>query len=184
MPFQFSKDEVKREFEKALEGYKEQLLRVHTGQVNPALIENIPVSYQGFEMKLKELAAIRTEGVHTLMIEPWDKGSIGDIERAFLSQKRVITPQVKGNLVYLNFPTLTSEIRQGLIKEIKEMKEQVRVKIRRMRDERWERIQHAEREGEIREDDKFRFKDELQKLVDEYNQKVEEVTERKIKSLE
>ncbi|MBI3335670.1 MAG: ribosome recycling factor [Candidatus Portnoybacteria bacterium] len=184
MPFHFSKDEVKKELEKNLEAFKEQLLRIHTGQVNPALIENVAVPYQGFEMKLKELAAIRREGVRTLVVEPWEKGSIGDIERALLSQKRVITPQVKGNLIYLNFPDLTSETRQGLIKEIKEIKEQVRVKIRRARDEWWEKIQLAERQGEIREDDKFRFKEELQKLVDEYNEKAEEITERKIKSLE
>ena len=180
----FPKDQVKKELETALQGYQERLLRIHAGQANPAFVEEVRLMYQGFEMKLKELAAIRIEGLRTLVIEPWDKGTVGDIERALLLQKRVITPQVKGSVIYLNFPVLTGEMRENFIKEIKEMKEEARIKIRRIRDERWENIQKAERQGEIREDDKFRYKEDLQKLVDEYNEKAEKITERKIKTLE
>lgn len=183
MPFQFSKDQVKKELDQALGIYQDRLMRIHTGQVNPALVENIPVTYQGFEMKVKELASIRSEGPRTLVIEPWDKGSVGDIERAILSQKSTINPQVQGTSIYINFPSLTQEMKETIIKELKELKEEARVKVRHVRDEWWERIQNAEKQGEVREDDKFGYKDDLQKLVDEYNTKIEEMTERKIKSL-
>ena len=180
----FSKEEVKKELEKALEIFKERLLRVHTGQATPALVEDIKVTYQGYEARLKELASLRNEGPRTIVIEPWDKGSVGDIERGIVAAKNTLNPQIKGTAIYLTFPSLTQEMRQSLIKEIKEMKEEARVKVRRVRDDFWEKIQHAQKEGEIGEDDKFRFKDELQEMVDEYNTKIEEMTERKIKILE
>lgn len=180
----FSKDEVKKELEKALEIFKERLGRVHTGQATPALVEDIKVMYQGYEARLKELASLRNEGPRTLVIEPWDKRSVGDIERGIVSARNTLNPQVKGNAIYLTFPSLTQEIRQSLVKEVKEMKEEARVKVRRIRDEWWENIQRAQKDGEIGEDDKFRFKDDLQKMVDEHNTKIEEMTERKIKLLE
>lgn len=181
--FLFSKDNVKKELEKALEIYKERLVHIRTGQASPALVENINVTYQGFEMKLQELASIRLEGLRALVIEPWDKGSTGNIEKALLHAKRNFNPQIRANTIYLNFPSLTEEMRRDAVKEIKEMKEEARVKIRLIRDDWWEKIKKAEDEGEIREDAKFRFKDDLQKLVDEYTEKIEETTERKIKSL-
>lgn len=182
--FLFSKDNVKREFEKAIEVYKERLLHIHTGQANPSLVENIKIIYQGFEMKLQELASIRLEGPRTLVIEPWDKGSTGDIEKALYQAKRNFNPQIRVNAIYLNFPSLTEEMRQSSVKEIHSLKEEARIKIRRVRDEEWESIQKAQKGGGIREDEKFRLKEELQILVDEYNERIEEMTEKKIKSLE
>lgn len=180
----FSKDDVKNELEKALEIFKERLMRVHTGQATPALVEDIKIMYQGYEARLKELASMRNEGPRTLVIEPWDKGSVSSIERGIVSAKNTLNPQVKGSTIYVSFPSLTQEMRQSLVKEIKEMKEEARVKVRRVRDEWWEKIQRAQKEGEIGEDDKFRFKDELQKMVDEYNAHIDALTERKIKLLE
>lgn len=183
MPFQFSKDTIKKELEQALGVFQERLMRINTGQVNPGAIEDVKVMYQGFEMNIKELASIRIEGARTLVVEPWDKGSIGDIERSLIGSRTGLNPQVKGSSIYLNFPALTQEMREAATKDIKEMKEEARVKLRHIRDTWWEAIQKAQEEGEVREDDKFRFKDELQHLVDEYNVKTDETAERKIKSL-
>lgn len=183
MPFQFSKDAIKKELEQALNVFQERLLRIHTGQVNPGLVENIAVMYQGFEMKIKELASIRSEGPRALVIEPWDKGSVADIERALMSGGSGLNPQIKGSNIYLNFPALTQEMRDAATKHIKEMREEARVKLRHIRDTWWEAIRKGEENGEVREDDKFRFKEELQELVDDYNAKTEETAERKIKSL-
>jgi len=183
MPFQFSKDTIIKELEGILKAFQERLMRVHTGQVNPALIEDIKLTYQGFEMRLKELGSIRLEGPRTLVVEPWDKESIGDIERALVAPTVGLNPQIKGSSIYLNFPSITQEIRERLIKELKEMKEETRIKIRHIRDNWWEQIQNAQHQGDVREDEKFKFKDELQKLVDAYNTKVDESEERKIKSM-
>lgn len=183
MPFQFSKDKIRVELDEALSIFRERLGRIHTGQANPALVEDIKITTQGFEMKLKELAAIRSAGPLSLVIEPWDKSSVGDIERSLLSAKSGFNPQVKGSTIYLNFSSLTQEMRETVIKEIKEIKEEARVKLRHVRDNWWEAIQKAKVEGEVREDDKFKFKDELQVIVDEYNEKIEELLQNKIKLL-
>lgn len=182
--FHFSKNQVETEFKKALEMYQGRLLRIHTGQANPSFLEDVMVTYQGFEMKLQELASIRSEGPRTLVVEPWDKGSVSDIEKALFTAKRNINPQVRSNTLYVNFPSLTEEMRKQVIKDIHEIQEDARIKIRHIRDEYWEQIKNATDEGELREDDKFKFKDELQKLIDDYNKKIEETTERKIKALE
>lgn len=183
MPFQFSKDVVKKELEQALAVFQERLMRIHTGQANPGMIEDIKITYQGFEMKVKEVGSIRCEGPRTLVIEPWDKGSVGDIERALMQARSGFNPQVRGTAIYLNFPALTQEMKDMATKNIKEMKEEARVKVRHIRDQWWEVLQRGENDREIREDDKFRFKDQLQKLVDEFNIKLEDTAERKIKSL-
>ena len=184
MPFHFSKEEIKKQLDKTLETFRDRLSRIHTGQVNPGLIENISVSYQGFEMKLLELASIRTEGPRTLVVEPWDKNAAMDIEKAILQSKHGVAPQLKGSAIYLSFPSITQENRVMITREIKKMEEEERVAVRQIRDSFWEAIKKAEEEGEIREDDKFKFKEQLQEIIDDYNKKVEEMTERKIKSLE
>lgn len=182
--FVFSKDQVKKGLEKILEELRGNLSHIHTGQVSPALVENIKVQYQGFEMRLMEMTSIRIEGPRTLVIEPWDKNAVMDIERAILQEKRGIAPQIKGSLIFLSFPTITQETKMLLIKEIKKIEEEERIKIRQVRDEFWEKIKKAESQGEIRQDDKFKFKDQLQEVVDEYNKKLEEMAQSKIASLE
>ena len=184
MLFHFLNKDIKQQLDKTLETFRERLSRIHTGQVNPGLIENVIVSYQGFEMKLLELASIRTEGPRTLVIEPWDKNAAMDIEKAILQSKTGAAPQLKGSAIYLSFPSVTQENRVMITRGIKKMEEDERVAIRQIRDSFWEAIKTAQEERDIREDDKFKFKDQMQEIVDEYNKKVEEMTERKIKSLE
>ena len=184
MPFTFSKEEIKKDLTHVLEKFSGHLARIHSGQVNPALVENIKVMYQGFSMKLLEMASIRVEGPHTLVIEPWDKNAVMDIEKAILQEKHGVAPQLKGSALYLSFPSITQESRALITREVKKIEEEARIGIRRARDDYWEKIKKAESEGEIREDDKFKFRDQLQELVDDYNKKADEMTERKIASLQ
>ena len=181
MPFTFSPKEVKMAFDKTLAIFQDRLSRVHTGRVNPALIENVKVLYQNFEMKLMELGSITIEGARTLVIEPWDKNGITDIEKALLSQTGA-SPQIKGDKIYLTFSSLTTETREKLTKEIKQFAEEERIRIRQIREDFWERIKEAESNKEITQDEKFRSKEALQEIVTEYNQKVDGLIEKKIAS--
>lgn len=183
MPFQFSKDLVKTALEKTLHVFQERLSRIHTGRVNPGLIEHTKVTYQGFDMQLMELASIRTEEARTLAIEPWDKNSITDIEKALLQQQHGAAPQLRGDKLYLTFPPITDETRERITKEVKQLGEEERIKIRQIREDFWEKIKEAEANKEISEDDKFAHKDSLQEVVDEYNKKVEDIVNKKIASL-
>ena len=182
MPFKFSSQEAKQAFDKTLTIFQERLSRVHSGRVTPALVENISVSYQGYDMKLMELASIHLEGGRTLVIEPWDKMGITDIEKALLKSSGA-APQIQADKIYLTFSPLTDETREKITKEIKQFAEEERIRIRQIREEFWELIKEAETAKEIGQDDKFRFKEKLQEVVDEYNGKVEEIVEKKIESL-
>jgi len=132
---------------------------------------------------LKQLAAISTPELRQILIQPWDKSYLKPIQEA-LSQSTIGTsPIVDKDLVRLSLPPLTEEYRKNLLKILSEKMEEARKTIRRWREEAWGEIQEKTKEGEIREDDKFRAKDELQDLVDEYSQKIEEIGERKKKEI-
>lgn len=170
-------------FEGILGFYKSDIAIIRTSRATPALVEDIKVNYYGQSMHVKELASITAPEPRTLIIQPWDKGAIEAIEGAIRKSEIGISPVVDGQVVRLNLPPLTEERRREFIKLLKQKTEEARVKIRRAREEIWDRIQKMERSGEIPEDDKFWAKDQLQKIVDEYNGKIEELEKKKEQEL-
>ncbi len=130
-------------------------------------------------MPLKQLATIQTPEPRSIVIHPWDKNVIKNIEKAISQSKLGLAPVTDEEFIRLKVPPLTEERRRELVKILQEKVEECRVSIRRQREEIWKEIQDLEKEKEISEDDKFKAKDELQKVVDEYNSKLEEIKERK-----
>jgi ribosome recycling factor len=133
----------------------------------------------GQKMSLKSLASITLQGSRQIIIQPWDKSYLEPIEKAIYKSGSGLSPITDKDSVRINFPSLTEEFRKDLLRIISDKKEEARKTIRKWRDEAWKQIQDKFKEGEIGEDDKFRAKDDLQELVDEYNKKIEEVAERK-----
>lgn len=159
--------------------YKNDIATIRTNRATPAMVEDIKVDYYGQNLCVKELASITAPEPRTLVIQPWDKGATEAISGAIRKSEIGLNPIVDGQIIRLNIPPLTEEGRRELIKLLKQKTEEARVKIRRAREEIWDRIQKMEKAGEIREDDKFRGKDELQKMVDEYNGKIGELEKKK-----
>ncbi|MEX1063825.1 MAG: ribosome recycling factor [Candidatus Paceibacterota bacterium] len=172
-------NQKKESFEGALHFYKEDIATIRTGRATPALVEDILVDYYGQKMRVKELASISTPEPRTVVIQPWDKGAVEPITGAIRKSDIGLSPVVDGEIIRLNIPPLTEERRKEFIKVLKQKTEETRVKIRRIREEIWDKIQRMEKEGEIREDDKFKGKEDLQKMVDEYNSKIEEMEKKK-----
>ncbi|MDP1538839.1 MAG: ribosome-recycling factor, partial [bacterium] len=114
-----------------------------------------------------------------ILIQPWDKSYIEGIVQALEKTGIGANPIVDKEVIRINLPPLSEEYRKDLIRMISEKEEQSRKTIRKWREEVWSEIQEKTKQGEIREDDKFRAKEELQKLIDEYNKKIEELGERK-----
>jgi ribosome recycling factor len=166
-------------FEGILGFYKNDIATIRTNRATPAMVEDIKVDYYGQNLCVKELASITAPEPRTLVIQPWDKGATEAISGAIRKSEIGLNPIVDGQIIRLNIPPLTEEGRRELIKLLKQKTEEARVKIRRAREEIWDRIQKMEKAGEIREDDKFRGKDELQKMVDEYNGKIGELEKKK-----
>jgi len=176
-------DKVKPEFEKALKFLEGELAKIRTSRASPAFIEEIEVDYFGSKYSLKQLAAISCPQPNQIVIQPWDTSYIEAIEKAVLHSGLAMSLAADKNIIRLNLPVLTEDYRRSLVKILNEKSEQTRQTIRYRRDDIWSKIQQAQREKKITEDDKFHGKESLQKLVDEYNEKIKNLTGKKEKEL-
>ncbi len=166
-------NKIKPEFKESLEYFKKELLAIRSGRANTQLVEDVMVDCYGSKLPLKQLGAISIPEPRKILIQPWDKNNISQIEQA-ISAQLDLSIRVEEDVIYLSIPLLDEERRLELVKKLNEKTEEVRVAIRNHREKAWKEIQEAFQEGHLREDDKFRAKDELQELVDEYNEKIEE----------
>ena len=174
---------IRPELDKVIQFLEGELAKVRTNRATPALVEDIQVECFGQKFPLKQLGAISSPGSREITIQPWDKSYVEPIEKALEQTSIGASPVLKKDVIHLNFPPLTEEFRKDLVRLLSEKKEQAAKTVRRWREEAWKEIQEKTREGEIREDDKFRAKDELQELVDEYNKKAEELVGKKEKEI-
>lgn len=172
-------NQKKPEFDKILDFYKSDIGTIRTGRANPAMVEDIEVSYYDQKYRIKELASINTPEPRTVVIQPWDKGAVEAISGAIRKSDLGLNPVVDGQIIRLNIPPLTEERRKEFVKLLKQKTEESKIKIRRVREEIWDRVQKMEHAHEIREDEKFKAKEDLQKLIDEYNKKIEELEKKK-----
>ncbi len=173
----------KQEFENLVSFFKNDIASIRTGRATPALVDDIEVEYYGQRLKVKELASISAPEPKSLLIQPWDKAAVEPISGAIRKSDVGIQPIVDGNAIRLNIPSLTEERRREFIKVLKQKTEETKIKVRRHREDIWSHIQKMEKSGEIREDDKFKGKGDLQKIVDEYNKKLEDLEKKKEQEL-
>jgi len=183
MTYQEIINKIKPEMDKVIIFLERELMKIQTSRATPSLVEDIIVDCFNQKLPLKQLAAISISGSREILIQPWDNSYIEGIVAALSRTGIGANPIVSGNTVRIVLPSLNEEYRKNLVQIVSEKQEEARVTIKRWREGVWKEIQNKTRESEIREDDKFRAKDELQKLVDEYNKKVEEKGERKKKEI-
>ena len=169
----------KHDLEKSIEHLKNELGKIRTGRANPSLVEDLQVDYYGTKTPLKQIASINTPEPRQIVIQPWDRGALVPIESAIRESDLNLNPNNDGVLIRINIPMLTEERRRDMVKVLNQKSEEGRIAVRLIREEVWKEVQEAERKGEISEDDKFKSKDKLQEIVDEYNKKIEEVREKK-----
>lgn len=162
---------------------KEEFSHLQTGRATPALLDSVMVAAYGQNQPLKNISAINIEDARTLRIKPWDAAVIKDIEKAIISSNLGVNPIVDNNSVRIPFPELTGERREALVKILHGKLEGAKISLRKERDEVWNDIQGKEKNKEFGEDDKFRFKDELEKLTGEANKKMEELSGKKEKEI-
>lgn len=176
-------ENLKKELSGALEFLKNDLAQIRSGRANPALVENVKVEAYGNKMNLKEVASIMVPDAKTLLIQVWDKGLINSVVKGIEESRLGLTPNVEGQNIKLVMPPLIEERKRELTKLLHDKLEQARIRIRRERDKVWDKVQDLAKEKKISEDDKFRAKDDLQKVVNEYNGKVKGMGENKEKEL-
>lgn len=175
---------IKPECEKAIDFFEREMAKIHTTRLSPALVEDIKVNCFGTECPLKQLAAISLIDARQILLEPWDKSYLEPIQKAIAEANLGFSLVTEKQTIRLRAPVISEDYRRNLAKRLAEKKEKARRTIRHFREEAWREIQEACRKGEVSEDEKYRLKDELQDLVDEYNGKIDELAERKQKEIE
>ncbi|MFH1714462.1 MAG: ribosome recycling factor [Candidatus Nealsonbacteria bacterium] len=174
---------IKPEMEKTISFLERELSKIRTGRATPSLVEDVVVDCFGQKLPLKQLAAISTPEAKQILIQPWDKSYIEGIVSSLEKTGIGANPIVDKDVIRINLPSLTEEYRRTLQRLISEKQEEARKTIRRWREEAWAEVQEKTKTGEVREDDKFRAKDELQEIIDENNKKIEDIGEKKKKEI-
>ena len=162
-----------------IEHLQREFSKLRTGRASASLVEEINVDYYGTPTPLKQVANISIPEARQIVIQPWDKAALDDVEMALNKADLGITPVNDGGSLRLTLPPMTEENRKDLVKVLNGIAEDSRVTIRTVREDIWKVIQGAEKNGEISEDDKFAGKDALQKVVNEYNEKIESSRKKK-----
>ncbi len=165
--------------DKAFKFLEGEIAKIRTSRANPALVEDISVTVSGQKFTVKQLGSISSPQNNQLVIQPWDSSYIEPMEKAISQSGIGMTVAVDKTVLRLTMPLLTEEYRTQLGKILNEKAEQSKQTIRRWREQAWSDIQKAEKEHKLSEDDKFRGKDELQKVIDEFNDKIKNLIEKK-----
>lgn len=160
--------------EKGFDYVTHEFAAVRTGKASPALVENIDVEAYGTPMKLKQLAMITTPEPRMVVIQPFDSGTTKDIEKALKESKLGINPISDGKLIRLPIPPLTEERRRDLVKGIKQMAEEARIRIRSARRDAMDAIKKASKDGGIAEDAAEGYEKEVQKMTDTFVKKIDD----------
>jgi ribosome recycling factor len=156
---------LKTKAKEAEEWLARELSGIRTGRATPAVLDNVQVESYGSRMQIREVAAVSLEDARSLRISPWDASQSKDIATAITSAGLGLSVAVDDRGVRVSFPELTSERRTTLLKLAKEKLEEGKKHIRVLRDEIWKDIQAKEKEGGMSEDEKFRLKNEMEKLI-------------------
>ncbi len=176
-------DNLKLNFEEVVKQYQNDLKKMKTGRASTELVEGIQVEYFGTRTPLVHMANVSVLDAKTIEISPWNKVQIKEIQKAISKSDLGLNPSDDGNVIRIVIPLMTEERRLDLVKQLGKKTEEMKIRMRRHREDFWSGIQKNEREGEISEDEKFKAKDDLQKIVDEYNKKLDEIEAKKKQDL-
>ena len=175
--------ETEGKMKKCIESARREFSEVRTGRAHPGLIEGMHVDYFGTPTPFKQLASISTPDPRTVMIQPWDPTVIPEIEKVILSSNLGVMPSNDGKIIRLSIPPLSEERREELAKVVKEMAEKSRVSLRTVRRDANDKFKKMQVEKTISEDEHFKSHEEVQKLTDKYINEIDELLEKKSKSL-
>ncbi len=167
--------EVKERMQKTIEATQRSFNTIRTGRASTSLLDRVMVDYYGSETPLKSLANLSTPDATTIMIQPYDKGSMGQIEKAISLSDIGLTPNNDGNLIRLNIPPLTKERRKELVKTAGKLAEEGKVGIRNIRRDAIDEVRKQEKNSDISEDESRDLQDEIQSVTDNFNQKIDDL---------
>jgi len=173
------KTKAREKMDQVLEHLRRDLAGVRTGRASLALLDSIQVSYYGSPTPLKQVAALAVPDPRLITIQPWEVSLIPEIEKAITTSNLGLNPTNDGKLIRLTIPSLTEERRKELVKQVKKIGEDTKVRIRNVRRDTNEEIKKFLKDSKISEDDQRKGQDEIQKTTDQYITKVDEMIKKK-----
>ncbi|GLH63223.1 ribosome recycling factor [Parageobacillus sp. G301] len=174
---------AKEKMDKAVQAFTRELATIRAGRANPSLLEKVTVDYYGVPTPIIQLASISVPEARLLVIQPYDKSVIKDIEKAILSSDLGLTPSNDGSVIRITIPPLTEERRRELVKLVKKYSEDAKVAVRNIRRDANDELKKLEKNGEITEDELRGYTDDIQKLTDDHIAKIDTITKEKEKEV-
>ena len=167
---------TKSKMEKAIQAYTRDLASIRAGRANASLLDRISVDYYGAPTPINQMASISVPEARMLVIQPYDKTILGDIEKAILKSDLGLTPSNDGSIIRLTIPQLTEERRKELVKLVKKESENAKIAIRNIRRDGNDDLKKLEKSGDITEDELRGYSDDIQKLTDDHIKRVDQLT--------
>ena len=167
--------ETERKMDRAIDALKRELNTLRTGRATPALIENVPVDYYGTPTPLKQIASISAPDARAILVQPWDKQALREIERSLIKSEMGFNPSNDGNNITVPIPPLTQERRQELVRMLKRKLEDGKVSVRNVRRDGQDTLRKMERDKAISQDHNRRAQDQLQKATDNHTKLIDQV---------
>ena len=171
--------DTKAKMEKSLEHMRHDFKTLRTGRVTVSVLDNIKVDYYGTPTALDQVGSVIAQDATTLVINPWEKNLLNDIENAIVKANIGVNPNNDGDRIMLNFPPMTSEQRQESVKKMKGMGENAKVSVRNDRKKANDKIKKLEKDKEITVDESKAAQDQVQKITDEYIAKIDAILKEK-----
>ena len=168
-----------RRMDQAVEHLRRDLTGIRTGRASPALIENLNIDYYGQPTPLKQIAGISAPEARLLLIQPWDKEALPDIEKAIVASDLSITPSNDGNVIHLPIPQLSEDRRRDLVRIVKQKTEDARVAVRNIRRDVHDDLRELVNEKEVSEDEFHRSEETLQKTTDSHVEAIDKLGQQK-----
>ncbi len=180
-------DNIRKDLKAQMDGIivslEKSLGKIRTGRASLSLLDGIKVDYYGSPTPLNQVASFSIPESRQILISPWDPGALNSIEKAILKSELGLTPNNDGKLIRINIPSLTEERRKELVKLVKKMGEDAKIKLRNARRDTNEQLKALKKENSISEDELFKEQGEVQKLTDEYIKRTDEIIVAKEKEI-
>ena len=176
-------NQKKKEFDAAVEHVKSEIGAIRTGRAHASMVEDIQVDYMDSKFRIKELATINTPEPRTILIQPWDKQAIPNIVKSIKESSLGLNPIDDATGIRLNIPSLTQERREEFVKLLHQKIEWGKVRVRQIREDVLKKVQAEVKEKKAREDDLFKAKEELQKIINDLTRVFDDMTNKKEQEL-
>ena len=168
-------EETERKMDSSITALKRELSAIRTGRATPALIENVPVDYYGVPTPLNQIASISAPDARAIMVQPWDKQALQEIEKSLVKSDMGVNPSNDGTIITVPIPPLTQERRQELVRLLKRKLEESKVSIRNVRRDGIDSLRKLEKAKSLSQDENRRTQDQLQKSTDNHVKIIEEL---------